>query len=122
MTGAHPLAADLDHLAAAERLVEDPSAHPVAGLEHDDPLAGVDEAARGGEAREPRADHDDVDGPGCSRPGARRHGAGQRGGGGRSGGPADQRAPGERPLARGAHSARSTSAAARSPERTAPSM
>jgi hypothetical protein len=55
-----PLAADLDHLAVAEVLVQRPPADPVAGLEDRHGRAAVDQRPSGRQPREPGADDEDV--------------------------------------------------------------
>ena len=85
LAGPDPLAADLDHLAATDRVVERPPADPVARLEHDDRMTGADKLSRRGQPREPGADDHDVHAPARAGPGARprrlarQHGPGRRG-------------------------------------------
>jgi hypothetical protein len=55
-----PLAADLDHLAVADLLVEQAAADAVARLEHDRPLAGGGNPAGGDKPGEARSDDRDV--------------------------------------------------------------
>jgi hypothetical protein len=55
-----PLPADLDDLAAADRMVERPAPDPVARFEHDHRVPGLGEVAGGAQPGEARADHDDV--------------------------------------------------------------
>ena len=57
---ADPLAADLDHLAVADLLVEQPAADPVARLDHDRLCPGGEEPTGGDEPGEPGADDRDV--------------------------------------------------------------
>ena len=57
---ADPLAADLDHLAVADVVVQHPAAHPLAGLEHHDRGPARHERPSGAEPRQPRPHHHDV--------------------------------------------------------------
>ena len=56
---ADPLAPHLDDLAVADRLVERPPAHPVAGLDDQDLPPLGDQLAGGHQAGQPGADHHD---------------------------------------------------------------
>ena len=91
---ADPLAADLDDLAAAERVIERPTADPVTGFEHEYGVSGGLDLARRRQPGQAGADDDHVGlaraiggaGPArgngrVGRPG----GAAQRGGAGRGG-------------------------------------
>ena len=53
---ADPLSPELHHGAIRERVIEDPAADAVKGLEHHDLLAGGGELARGDQSRDPGAD------------------------------------------------------------------
>ncbi len=55
-----PLAADLDHLALADLLVEQPAADPVTRLDHDRLRSGGEETTGGDETGEPGPDDRDV--------------------------------------------------------------
>ncbi len=60
MERAHDLAAELDHAPVVEHRLLDATARPVARLEHLDVGARGDQVARGGQAGQPRAEHEHV--------------------------------------------------------------
>ncbi len=68
-----PLTAELDHLAPSDPVVEVPSAHPVAGFEHDHAASRLVQAARRGQTGQTGADDGDiVDMTRAARPGRSR--------------------------------------------------
>ena len=60
LAGADPLAADLDDLAAADRVVQRAAADAVARLQHGHRVARVDEVAAAAQPGQAGADHDHV--------------------------------------------------------------
>src|SRR5690606_22822107 len=61
LPGADPLAADLDRLAAGQRVVQEAAADPVPGLQDDRVVPVPDEVARRDQSRDARADDRDID-------------------------------------------------------------
>ena len=89
------LPADLGDLAARDLGVERAPADAVAGLEHDDRMARLDERPGGGETGEARADHHHVGGLGAPLGGRKALGPSDRDERRASGGGADQLAAGD---------------------------